>query len=194
MKAVIQRVINASVAGQLFPFFWGSVCWRKVDGQTISSIGKGLLVLIGIDKREYLLHSMMTLTMYWLKDDEPSDSTTIIKKILSAKLFDDETGAWKRDVRDIGGEVLCGQSVSDRLVFACLVYAGRGLIWVVSQFTLLATLQGTKPGMSSSCRWGDGWSQISMNLWYANPDRFWLLLVFCSSTNTNANHVVDNTE
>jgi len=43
-------------------------------------------------------------------DDEPSDSTTIIKKILGAKLFDDETGTWKRDVRDIDGEVLCGQS------------------------------------------------------------------------------------
>jgi len=45
-------------------------------------------------------------------DDEPSDSTTIIKKILQAKLFDDETGTWKKDVRDIDGEVLCGQSLS----------------------------------------------------------------------------------
>ena len=45
-----------------------------------------------------------------MEDDEPSDSTTIIKKILGAKLFDDETGAWKKDVRDIEGEVLCGQS------------------------------------------------------------------------------------
>jgi hypothetical protein len=44
-------------------------------------------------------------------DDEPSDSTTIIKKILGAKLFDDESGTWKRDVRDIDGEVLCGQSL-----------------------------------------------------------------------------------
>jgi len=43
-----------------------------------------------------------------MEDDEPSDSTTIIKKILGAKLFDDETGAWKKDVRDIEGEVLCG--------------------------------------------------------------------------------------
>jgi D-tyrosyl-tRNA(Tyr) deacylase len=43
-------------------------------------------------------------------DDEPTDSTTIIKKILGAKLFDDESGTWKKDVRDIDGEVLCGQS------------------------------------------------------------------------------------
>jgi D-tyrosyl-tRNA(Tyr) deacylase len=76
-----------------------------VDGQTISSINKGLLVLIGIDKRMFSQHKS------WLtKDDEPSDSTSIIKKILTAKLFDDDTGAWKRDVRDIDGEVLCGQS------------------------------------------------------------------------------------
>jgi len=92
-----------------------------VDGQTISSIGKGLLVLIGIDKRmsSFLLPSFPVLSpgrvcsipshsIMLMEDDEPSDSTTIIKKILGAKLFDDETGAWKKDVRDIEGEVLCG--------------------------------------------------------------------------------------
>ena len=88
-----------------------------MDGQTISSIGKGLLVLIGIDKRmsDFLLScsqdrawSVQTISKMLMEDDEPSDSTTIIKKILGAKLFDDETGAWKKDVRDIEGEVLCG--------------------------------------------------------------------------------------
>ncbi|KAK4688233.1 D-aminoacyl-tRNA deacylase, partial [Tremellales sp. Uapishka_1] len=94
MKAVIQRVLSASVA---------------VDSKTISSIDRGLLVLIGIDRY-----------------DEPLDSTTIVKKILSCKLFEDEEGkAWKRSVRDIEGEVLC-----------------------VSQFTLLAGFKGSKPGQS----------------------------------------------
>jgi D-tyrosyl-tRNA(Tyr) deacylase len=33
----------------------------------------------------------------------------LIKKILSAKLFDDAEGkAWKNSVKDIEGEVLCG--------------------------------------------------------------------------------------
>lgn len=78
-----------------------------MDGQTISSIGKGLLVLIGIDKRMSPFTQYITY-LKLMRDDEPSDSTSIIKKILGAKLFDDESGAWKKDVRDIDGEVLCG--------------------------------------------------------------------------------------
>ncbi|WVQ98676.1 D-tyrosyl-tRNA(Tyr) deacylase [Kwoniella sp. CBS 9459] len=96
MKAVIQKVVNASVA---------------VDGQTISSIGRGLLVLVGIDRH-----------------DTPSDATQIIKKILSARLFEDEHGShWKKNVKDIDGEVLC-----------------------VSQFTLLAGFKGSKPDFHES--------------------------------------------
>ncbi|WWC90078.1 uncharacterized protein L201_005011 [Kwoniella dendrophila CBS 6074] len=97
MKAVVQRVVNASVA---------------VDGQTISSIGKGLLVLVGIDRF-----------------DEPNDASQIIKKVLTARLFDDEEGKmWKKSVKDIDGEVLC-----------------------VSQFTLLASFKGsTKPDFHES--------------------------------------------
>ena len=42
-------------------------------------------------------------------DDESKDATTIIKKILSAKLFDGpDGGLWKQSVRDINGEILCG--------------------------------------------------------------------------------------
>ncbi|KAK6902888.1 D-tyrosyl-tRNA(Tyr) deacylase [Kwoniella mangroviensis CBS 10435] len=96
MKAVVQRVVNASVA---------------VDGQTISSIGKGLLVLVGIDRY-----------------DEPSDATQIIRKVLTARLFDDDQGGmWKKSVKDIDGEVLC-----------------------VSQFTLLANFKGSKPDFHES--------------------------------------------
>ncbi|ORY33768.1 D-tyrosyl-tRNA deacylase [Naematelia encephala] len=96
MRAVIQRVLGASVS---------------VDGQVISSIGKGLLVLVGIDRY-----------------DEPPDRALILKKILSAKLFDDQDGgSWKRSVKDIDGEVLC-----------------------VSQFTLFANFKGAKPDFHES--------------------------------------------
>lgn len=43
-------------------------------------------------------------------DDDPSDSSAIIKKILSAKLFDEAGEGWKKNVQDIEGEVLCGTS------------------------------------------------------------------------------------
>ena len=46
-------------------------------------------------------------------DDTPEDRTTLIKRILSAKLFDDEAsgGAWKRNVKDTEGEILCGAAL-----------------------------------------------------------------------------------
>ncbi|KAF2707877.1 D-tyrosyl-tRNA deacylase-like protein [Pleomassaria siparia CBS 279.74] len=79
MRAVLQRVKSASVT---------------VDGELISKIGKGLLVLAAI-----------------AKDDTESDVKSMASKILKAKLFDDEEtdppGRWKRGVADIGGEVLC---------------------------------------------------------------------------------------
>nr|ODN81199.1 D-tyrosyl-tRNA(Tyr) deacylase [Cryptococcus depauperatus CBS 7841] len=115
MKAVLQRVVNASVAGKLDQCCWWYhahlTCDIAVDGETISSINKGLLILVGIDRY-----------------DEPSDATQIIKKILTAKLWEDEDGGgWKKNVKDIDGEVLC-----------------------VSQFTLLATFKGSKPDFHES--------------------------------------------
>lgn len=44
-------------------------------------------------------------------DDTKTDSDTLVKKILNAKLFEDpgeDWGSWKRSVKDIDGEVLCG--------------------------------------------------------------------------------------
>jgi D-tyrosyl-tRNA(Tyr) deacylase len=44
-------------------------------------------------------------------DDTQTDSDTLVKKILNAKLFEDAGeawGSWKRSVKDIDGEVLCG--------------------------------------------------------------------------------------
>lgn len=46
-----------------------------------------------------------------MTDDTKADSDTLVKKILNAKLFEDAGeawGSWKRSVKDIDGEVLCG--------------------------------------------------------------------------------------
>ncbi|KAE8325746.1 D-Tyr tRNAtyr deacylase-like domain-containing protein [Aspergillus sergii] len=76
MKAVIQRVKSASVT---------------VDGQLVSKIGRGLLVLAGVGK-----------------GDTEKDADTLIQRILKAKLFPgDEDKQWKRNIQDIEGEILC---------------------------------------------------------------------------------------
>ena len=74
MIALIQRVTEASV---------------EIDGSVISSINKGLLVLIGIE----------------LSDSEPS-ALQLSKKILNLRVFDDDKGLMILSVSDIGGEVL----------------------------------------------------------------------------------------
>ncbi|KAL2849478.1 D-Tyr tRNAtyr deacylase-like domain-containing protein [Aspergillus pseudoustus] len=76
MKAVIQRVKSASVT---------------VDGQLISKIGRGLLVLAGVGR-----------------EDTEKDIDTMINRILKARLFPAEIDKqWKRNIQDIDGEVLC---------------------------------------------------------------------------------------
>lgn len=76
MKAVIQRVTKASVT---------------VDGQTVSSIGQGLCVLIGIHR-----------------DDTRKDMEYIVRKILNYRLFDNADGKrWNKSVKDLNHEVLC---------------------------------------------------------------------------------------
>ncbi|PYH97081.1 hypothetical protein BO71DRAFT_396515 [Aspergillus ellipticus CBS 707.79] len=77
MKAVLQRVKSASVT---------------VDGQLISSIGKGLLVLAGVGK-----------------EDTEKDCDSMIGRILKAKLWPDDENdkPWKKNVQDIDGEILC---------------------------------------------------------------------------------------
>ena len=77
MKAIIQRVTSASVT---------------VDGEIISSIGKGLCVLVGIHRT-----------------DTRKELEYIAKKILSTRIFDDpNTGKrWDKSVKDANLEVLC---------------------------------------------------------------------------------------
>lgn len=74
MRAVIQRVSSAAVT---------------VDGRTRGEIGKGYLVLLGIEDI-----------------DESSDMEYICDKILGLRVFEDDEEKMNLDICDVGGEVL----------------------------------------------------------------------------------------
>ena len=74
MRAVIQRVNNASVS---------------IDGTVVSSIKKGLLILIGIGY-----------------DDNREDIDWLVKKIAALRIFDDHKGVMNLSVKDAEGEML----------------------------------------------------------------------------------------
>jgi len=75
MRALLQRVSSASVT---------------VDGQVTGSIGRGLLVLVGIHKDDVLAE----------------DGPWLVNKILQARVFEDEAGKMNLSVGDVGGELL----------------------------------------------------------------------------------------
>lgn len=74
MKTVTQRVQYASVT---------------IDGVVKSKIGKGLLILVGIEDR-----------------DTQEDIDWLCKKICNLRIFDDEQGVMNRSVMDVDGEIL----------------------------------------------------------------------------------------
>ena len=74
MKAVIQRVSGAKV---------------EVEGSVVSSINKGLLVLLGVEK-----------------GDTENDIAYISKKIANLRIFEDSASKMNLSVRDISGEIL----------------------------------------------------------------------------------------
>lgn len=74
MKVLIQRVKNASVT---------------IDGGLYSSINKGILALVGIEKGDTL-----------------ENVQKIAKKITGLRIFPDENDKMNRSLIDIGGEML----------------------------------------------------------------------------------------
>ena len=74
MRTLIQRVQHAS---------------GTIDGQLKSQIGKGLLVLVGIEDR-----------------DTQEDIEWLCKKIANLRIFDDENGVMNRSVTETEGEVM----------------------------------------------------------------------------------------
>ena len=74
MRTVIQRVQRASVS---------------VEGKTVSSIGNGLLLLLGIEAA-----------------DTEEDAQWLCRKVLGLRIFDDEAGVMNRSIMDIDGEII----------------------------------------------------------------------------------------
>lgn len=74
MRLVIQRVSSASVT---------------VGGEVVSEIGRGLLVLVGVET-----------------GDTEEDVKWLVGKTAGLRIFDDENGVMNRSVTDIGGEIL----------------------------------------------------------------------------------------
>lgn len=74
MKAVIQRVSEASVV---------------IDGEKVAQIGKGLLILLGVER-----------------GDEQSDMDWLARKCAAMRIFPDAADVMNLSVRDVDGEVL----------------------------------------------------------------------------------------
>lgn len=74
MRVVVQKCLESSVS---------------VSGEVISSIGKGLMVLVG-----------------FTHTDMESDIDYLVKKVANLRVFEDENGVMNRSVIDVGGEVL----------------------------------------------------------------------------------------
>lgn len=74
MKLVIQRVLNSSV---------------KIDGETIGSIGKGFMVLIGV-----------------ADTDTKEIADKLVDKMIKLRIFEDSEGKTNLSLSDVGGELL----------------------------------------------------------------------------------------
>jgi D-aminoacyl-tRNA deacylase len=74
MKVVIQRVSKANV---------------KIDEKIAGEIGKGILVLLGIENA-----------------DANEDIQWLSNKIVNLRIFNDENGVMNKSVSDVGGDIL----------------------------------------------------------------------------------------
>ena len=74
MRTVIQRVQHASVT---------------IDGTQKSAIGKGLLLLLGVEET-----------------DTSEDVDWLVRKVSALRVFDDENGVMNRSIMDVDGEAL----------------------------------------------------------------------------------------
>lgn len=74
MRVVLQRVAKAAVA---------------VGGEEVSSIGKGLLILVGITE-----------------NDADKEIDYLVNKIICLRIFDDDMGVMNLSLEDVAGDVL----------------------------------------------------------------------------------------
>ncbi len=74
MRAVLQRVLSASV---------------ECEGKTVSSIGKGFMVLLGVTKT-----------------DTQEEADILASKVAGLRIFEDENGKMNLSLEEVGGEVI----------------------------------------------------------------------------------------
>ncbi len=74
MIALVQRVAEAAI---------------EVEGTTIARGGRGLLVLVGIER-----------------EDDAAKAERLAVRVASYRVFEDETGRMNRSVLDVGGEIV----------------------------------------------------------------------------------------
>jgi len=74
MRAVVQRVSNASVT---------------VEGEIISKIGRGLLILIGVEN-----------------EDAKADFEWLSRKIVNLRIFNDEQGVMNKSLIEVDGDAI----------------------------------------------------------------------------------------
>jgi D-tyrosyl-tRNA(Tyr) deacylase len=75
MRALVQRVSRASVT---------------VDGERVSEIATGMLVLLGVKR-----------------GDTQQDADKIARKLQALRIFEDDDGRMNRSVEEAHGEILC---------------------------------------------------------------------------------------
>ena len=74
MRIIIQRVSRASVS---------------IDSNVKSQIGKGLLILVGVEE-----------------SDTQADVDWLTHKVAGLRIFDDENGVMNLSIKDVDGEIL----------------------------------------------------------------------------------------
>lgn len=90
MRVVVQRVRSARV---------------EVDGAVVGAIGRGLLVLAGVEE-----------------SDGDEDGQWLATKLAGLRIFDDESGVMNLSVTDVGGDIL---AVSQFTLFAAVKKGNR---------------------------------------------------------------------
>ena len=81
MRAVLQRVSSSAV---------------QSEGETLGSIGPGLLVLLGLEP-----------------SDSVKESRKLINKIIDLRIFSDSQGRFNESLRSSDGEILVVRRVGD---------------------------------------------------------------------------------
>jgi D-tyrosyl-tRNA(Tyr) deacylase len=74
MRACVQRVSRADV---------------QVEGREVGRIGRGMLVLLGVDKK-----------------DTPQDAVALAERLVHLRIFEDDAGKMNRSLSDVAGEML----------------------------------------------------------------------------------------